>query len=135
MSGRRRAVAVLAAAALVSATWSGPRDADAAWTDGVTTSATLSARTVPAPTGLWCPALGLFSASINWTAVPGATRYDVYVGSTYQGSTTGTSYGAGFLLSNTTYTVVTVMNGWPSATTSRVTVTVVLLLVSCSATA
>ncbi len=65
----------------------------------------------------------------------GGSEYDIYVGSTLQGTTTSTQYGAGFLLSNTTYTVVAERNGWQSPFTSKITITVVLILVSCSATA
>lgn len=138
MTRRPRRAAAVALAAVVLTALAAPgltTPTDAAWSDGVTATSTISTTTVPAPTGLGCPSLGLLSSYIYWTAVPGATRYDIYVGAAYQGSTTSTSYGAGFLLSNTTYTVVTNVNGWQSPSTSRITITVVLILVSCSATA
>jgi signal peptidase I len=54
----------------------------AAWTDPVDISGTtMTAHTVPAPT-LSCGALGAFSVTFNWTAVSGATGYQLTAGGT-----------------------------------------------------
>jgi len=131
--GRLALLAVIPALAAVLGATS--VSAGASYTDAVTPRATISTRTVPAPTGLGCPVIGLGSAYVYWTAVPGATRYDIYEGSTLIGSTTGTAFGAGLLLENRTYTVVTNIDGWQSPFTSSVKVTLILVLVSCVATA
>lgn len=63
----------------------------AAWTDPVDISGTaITAHTVPAPT-LSCGALGVLSVTFNWTAVAGATGYELTAGgTTYPVQTTTT---------------------------------------------
>jgi len=63
----------------------------AAWTDPVDISGTaITAHTVPAPT-LSCGALGVLSVTFNWTAVSGATGYQLTAGgTTYPVQTTTT---------------------------------------------
>lgn len=54
----------------------------AAWTDPVqTTGTSFDADTVPVPGNFRCGALGIFSVTFNWDAVPGATNYTLHYGS------------------------------------------------------
>ena len=60
--------------------------------------------TVPAaPTGLASSSVSMTSATISWTAVSGATGYQVYRGSTLVGSPSAATYGDSGLTASTAY--------------------------------
>ena len=99
--GRRRAAraGVLAGAAMTVAV-AGPASAvPVPWTDPVDVTGTvLTSTTIPAPT-LSCGALGVLSVTFNWTAVAGATSYQLTAG--------GTTY----TVAGTTKTITAVIAG------------------------
>jgi hypothetical protein len=74
----------------------------AAWTDAVAvTQTTIQAARVPPPGTFTCGAVGAFSVSFSWAAVPGATTYTLHYGS--GGTSTLTASG-------TTATITTVVS-------------------------
>ncbi|MFL6156056.1 MAG: signal peptidase I [Marmoricola sp.] len=93
---------VVAAAGTTVATRTTPTQA--AWVDGAaTTGSTFSTGSVPAPASFTCGALGIFSVTFNWSAVPGATSYTLHYGSS--GATTSAP------ITGTTTTVTTLISG------------------------
>lgn len=89
-AGRRRGSSALIAVPLATvAVAAAATPSSAAFTDTATiTSSAITTYTVP-PTALTCGAVGLFSVTFNWTAVPNATNYTLHYGS--GGSTTVTT--------------------------------------------
>ena len=88
-------------------------------------SAAVSATpTLAAPTGLAATA-GNAQVALTWTAVTGATSYNVYSGTTLLGSVTTTSYTHTGLTNGTaySYTVKAVVNAVPSPASTAVTAT------------
>ncbi len=108
------------------------------WTDTVAiTGAAYTASTVPAPV-VSCGLLGVGSARLNWTAVPGATSYVLHYGT---GGATSETVGGGVttklfsgLATSGTFTVEAKINygsvTWTSATSNARSYTVLLFLVS-----
>lgn len=127
-AGRRRLVA--GSAALVLAVGGGVASAPrawAAWTDSVPVGTTTLTTKVISPTpSFTCGGLGILSVTFTWTAVAGATSYDLHYGSggSQVVTVTGTSYtfisalsgGTAYLVTNVNYGSTT----WQSvASTSR----------------
>jgi signal peptidase I len=54
----------------------------AAWTDTVPVgTTTLTTKVIATPASFTCGGIGILSVTFNWTAVPGATSYDLHYGS------------------------------------------------------
>ena len=127
------AAAVLGTLALIQtpASW-------ASFTDTATLTqptAAISTATVPAPV-VSCGLLAVGSVTLNWAAVPGATDYTVYSGTTALGNTSGaTSYKiTGGLISSGTATVVAHHDygstTWDSQPSNPVSYTILVLAVA-----
>lgn len=84
-AGRRRvsasALAVVVGVGAAGAVAGSSSPTSAAWVDSVgTTGSTFTAAVIPAPAPFTCGAIGFFSVSFTWTAVPGATSYTLHYG-------------------------------------------------------
>lgn len=144
--GKRKAIAGAGAGAAVVLLLGGvvldpsvlPQPTAAAWTDDATAgTSSLTAKTVPAPVAS-CGLLGVGSATITWTAVPGATSYTLNYGA---GGGTTETVGSGTtsksltgLISGGTFSVKANINygstTWTSVSSNTRTYSILLFLVS-----
>lgn len=127
--GRRRPlrVAIVAGSATAAAVAIAAPAQATAWTDDVPlTGTSLTSTTVAAPS-LSCGTLGVFSVTFNWTAVSGATSYQLTAGGTTS-TVSGTTKTITAVISGGTATVKAVRDfgstTWTSAASNQRTYTV-----------